>query len=56
MSDLKYNLLTDLKITHIKCKNYSVTTQEKDVLVFLMEFGYVDSMIRTRIYEILRTV
>lgn len=33
MSDLKYNLLVDLKITHVKCKNYSVTPQEKDMLV-----------------------
>lgn len=38
MSDLKYNLFEDLKIAHIKCKNYSVTPQEKDVLVFLMGF------------------
>lgn len=33
MSDLECNLLEDLKITHIECKNYSMTPQEKDVLV-----------------------
>lgn len=29
MSDLKYNLFEDLKITHIKCKEYSVTPHRK---------------------------
>lgn len=33
MSDLKYNLLEDLNITHKKCKSYSMTPQEKDVLL-----------------------
>lgn len=33
MSDLKYNLFEDLKITHMKCKNYIVTPQEKNVQV-----------------------
>lgn len=33
MSDLKYNLFEDFKITDIKCKNYSMTSQVKDMLV-----------------------
>lgn len=38
MSYLKYNLFEDLKLTHIKRKNCSVTAQAKDMLVFLMGF------------------
>lgn len=32
MSDLKYNVFEDLKNTHIQCKNYSMTSPEKNVL------------------------
>lgn len=32
MSDIKYNIFEDLKITHIQCKNYSMSPPEKDVL------------------------